>query len=144
MTCNTETETIGDITYSATQWPAEKAMEMKFQLMGLFGPSLVTIIDQKEGEFDGEVISSVVEKLFASHSPQQMVALMKEVMIDVMVSGGDLPAHKFQSADFNLLFTGDQLINCYKVFFFIVKVNYGNLISGNRLEGVVAKVMNQI
>lgn len=144
MTCNTKNEIIDGVEYSVTQWPAEKAMVIKFQLIKLFGPSLAAIINQQDNELDGEVIGGIVEKLFSSHSPEQMVSLMKDTMLGVGISGPELKARKFQSADFNLLFSGDAMVNAYKVFFFIVKVNYENLISGHRLGDTMAKVLSQI
>lgn len=144
MTCNTENEIIGEVEYSVTQWPAEKALVIQLQLIELFGPSLAAVANQKENEFDSAVIGDAVDKLFSSHSPGQIFALMKEVMLGVGISSSEIKARKFQSADFNLLFSGDTMINAYKLFFFIIKVNYGSLISGHRLGGTMAKVMEKM
>ena len=141
MPCKTENTQIGEVTYSVTQWPAEKALVIKLRLLALLGPSLAAVIGQDEKEFDSSVIMSAIDSIFSSHSPEQIVTLMKDCMIGIGLPHED---RKFIASDFSTLFSGDELVNSYKVFLFIVKVNYGNLISGHRLGEAVTTAISKM
>lgn len=146
MTCKTESKQIGDHEYSVTQWPADKSMLMKFRLAKAFGASLATLMgnspqaskDKKVTEQDETLaLSEGLSTLFQSNSPEELVALMKNCVIGTACDG-----KRITETSFNELFSGDELLEVYKVFVFVLQVNYSNLFKGQLADRFLAK-MNQ-
>lgn len=129
MSCKTETKTINEHEYSATQWPAEKAMIIKFKLIKAFGASLSIIADTDNS--DG--ISNGLNALFNSNSPEEIVALMKSCVVGVARDGKVITETSFDE-----FFSGDDLMDVYKVFVFVVGVNYANFLKGQWQEKLLA------
>jgi hypothetical protein len=146
MACKTESKQIGDHEYSVTQWPADKSMLMKFRLAKAFGASLVTLMgnspqgskDKKVTEQDEALaLSEGLSTLFQTNSPEELVALMKNCVIGTACDG-----KRITDTSFNELFSGDELLEVYKVFVFVLQVNYSNLFKGQLADRFLAK-MNQ-
>lgn len=145
MACQTETTQIGDHEYSVTQWPAEKAILMKMRLAKTFGASLASIVANSQGgnkssdSDDAKALSEGLSMLFQSNSPEEVTNLIKESVIGVAMDGT-----KIMESRFNEVFSGDSLMDVYKVFMFVIKVNYGNLLKGQKVEGFLAKVQGSL
>ena len=144
MACKTETKQIGDNEYSVTQWPATKSMLVKFKLAKTFGATLAIIAGQsddsktskkKASENDAKSLSEGLSTLFNNNSPEEIVALMKECVIGVGCNGSFITASSFDT-----LFSGDDLLEVYKVFLFVLKVNYANLMKGQIADRFLAKM----
>lgn len=142
MACKTETKQIGDNEFSATQWPAEKALLMKFKLMKVFGASISSLLDSvdlKSSSVEdsklGDSLSSAITAMFANSSPEEASALIKECIVGV--AAGDT---RITATSFNEIFSGDSLMDMYKVFFFVLQVNYGNLFKGQKVGDLLAKI----
>ena len=131
MACKTETEIISDIEYSVTQWPAEKAMLMKFKLLKIVGPALAAMIgdDGDEG----------FKEIFSSATPEELVSLMKDVIIGTSREGV-----RMTSNSINEYFSGDNLFDVYRVFAFILNVNYSNFLKGQSVERFLAKLKENL
>ena len=135
MACKTETKQIGDHEYSVTQWPAEKSMLMKFRIVKAFGASLATLIgtasqtfsedDKDTDQGEAKALSEGLSILFQSNSPEELVTLMKNSVVGVACDG-----KRITETSFNELFSGDSLLEVYKVFIFVLQVNYINLFKG--------------
>lgn len=148
MTCKTETKQIGDHEYSVTQWPAEKSMLMKFRLAKAFGASLATLMgnspqttkNKKSTEQDEALaLSEGLSVLFQSNSPEELVALMKNCVVGVACDG-----KRITESSFNELFSGDDLLEVYKVFVFVLQVNYANLFKGQLADRFLAKMKESL
>jgi len=145
MACQTETTQIGDHEYSVTQWPAEKAILMKMRLAKTFGASLASIVANSQGgnkssdSDDAKALSEGLSMLFQANSPEEVTNLIKESVIGVAMDGT-----KIMESRFNEVFSGDSLMDVYKVFMFVIKVNYGNLLKGQRVEGFLAKLQGSL
>jgi hypothetical protein len=146
MGCKTETKQIGDHEYSVTQWPADKSMLTKFRLVKAFGASLATLMGNSPQSTKGKKVSEQDEALalseglsvlFQSNSPEELVALMKSCVVGVACDG-----RRITDSSFNELFSGDELLEVYKVFVFVLQVNYSNLFKGQLADRFLAK-MNQ-
>lgn len=144
MGCKTETKQIGDHEYSVTQWSAEKSMLMKFRLAKAFGASLVTLMGNSSkvtkgknvSEEDGAMaLSEGLSTLFQNNSPEELVSLMKNCVIGVACDG-----KRITDTSFNELFSGDELAEVYKVFIFVLQVNYSNLFKGQLADRFLTKV----
>lgn len=133
MACNTETKQIGDHEYSVTQWPATKSMLLKFKLAKAFGASLAALASQSETD-EAEVLSDSLSTLFQNNSPEDLVNLMKECVIGAARDG-----KRIVESSFDELFSGDNLLEVYQIFVFVIKVNYGNLMTGQLASNLLAK-----
>jgi len=148
MACKTESKQIGDHEYSVTQWPAEKSMLMKFRLAKAFGASLATLMGSspkpKKGKEVTEqdealALSQGLSVLFQSNSPEELVALMKNCVIGTACDG-----KRITETSFNELFSGDDLLEVYKVFVFVLQVNYSNLFKGQLADRFLAKMKENL
>ena len=149
MACNTETKEIGEREYSVTQWPADKSMLMKFRLAKAFGASLASIMGSssqtpskgKKNSYqdDAKALSEGLSTLFKSNSPEELVALMKNCVVGVVCDG-----KRITDSSFNELFSGDDLMEVYKVFIFVLQVNYSNLFKGQLADRFLAKMKENL
>jgi len=147
MSCKTETKQIGDHEFSVTQWPADKAILMKMKLGKAFGASIgkiaaIALESTKKQTTDSEqaeALSEGITMLFESNSPEDITKLIKDSVIGVAVDGT-----KITETTFNQIFSGDDLMDVYKVFIFVIKVNYGNLFKGQKAEALLAKVQDSL
>jgi hypothetical protein len=139
MGCKTETKEIGNNTYTVIQWPAEKSMLIKFKLINVFGESFGKIIanakavTKEEGSAEDktkgfEQLCAVISDVFAKHSPENVLKLMKEVVFAATVVNETYPnGIKFTKSVFEELYQ-DNLLEFYKVFAFVLQVNYSHFL----------------
>lgn len=145
MACKTETKQIGDNEFSVTQWPAEKALLMKFKLAKVFGASLSSLldsVDMKSSSIEdsklGASVSSAINAMFMNSSPEEASALIKECIVGTALGDTRITANSF-----NEIFSGDSMGDMYKVFFFVLQVNYANLFKGQKVGDLLARMRNQ-
>jgi len=146
MTCNTESKVIGDHEYSATQWSAEKAMLTKFKLIKVFGSSLALLgggetdsKNENEGKTNAELLSKGLGVLFENSSPEEITSLIKTCVLGTACDGT-----KITESSFTELFSGDTLLELYQVFFFVLKVNFANLMKGQLVDSLLARVKGNL
>lgn len=142
MVCKTESTEIDDHEYAVTQWSAEKSILMKLKLTKIFGPSLSTLVnlalDQNKEDQDvdeSQILSGAISLLFDNSTPEEITAMIKSCVIGVARDG-----KKITETSFAELFTGEDLMLIYRIFFFVLKVNYGNLFKGQLVNNLLAKV----
>tara|TARA_R110000744_G_scaffold20470_1_gene53734 strand:- start:7028 stop:7474 length:447 start_codon:yes stop_codon:yes gene_type:complete len=144
MACKTETKNIGDHEYSVTQWSATEAILMKFKLAKTFGASLATLMgtamegskDKKTNDQnEAQALSDGLSVLFQNSSPEDLVTLLKKCVIGTACDG-----KRITESSFNELFGGDELLEVYKVFVFVLQVNYSNLFKGQLVENFLTKL----
>lgn len=147
MACRTETKQIGEHEYSVTQWAATRSMLIKFKLAKIFGATLAIIASQsdtsknkkKAAENDARSLAEGLSTLFQDNSPEEIVALLKECIIGVGCDNEKITASSFEQ-----LFSGDDLLEAYKVFLFVLQVNYANLMKGQLADRLLAKVQENL
>ena len=147
MACKTETSEIGDHEYSVTQWPAEKSMLMKLRLTKAFGAPLAILMgnhkdDPKsttKDQDDALALSEGLNSLFEASSPEELVSLIKSSVVGVARDG-----KRITDSSFNEYFSGDDLMEVYKVFIFVLRVNYANLFRGQLADRFLAKVKENL
>lgn len=143
MACKDETATIDGMEVYCIQWPAETALEMKFRLVEMFGPSLGEIgriigDEENEEEIDvASVIGGIVDKMFSHSSPKKIVRLIMDV-----VNSANIDGTRMNDAAFNDKFSGN-LKASYRVFFFVLKVNYSDFFEGSLAKGVLGKIQEK-
>lgn len=141
MSCETETTTIGEHEYSVTQWPAKRAILTKFKLVKAFGAALTIIAGQASGEESGDAkaLSDGLSTIFEHSSPDELLSLMTECVVGVACNG-----KRITESTFDELFSGDNLMDSYKVFIFVLRVNYGNLMKGQLAKSFLAKMKEKM
>lgn len=141
MVCKTETKEINDIEYSVTQWPVEKSLLMKFRLVKAFGPSITELMNYKEGDTEAEATSlaKAISLVFDSATPEELLSLIKSCVVGVARDG-----KRITETSFTEHFSGDEMMDVYKVFMFVMKVNYGNLFKGQLAENLLAKTTGKL
>lgn len=136
MSTKTETKEINGREYSVTQWPAEKALLMKFKLTKIIGAPLALLIaSQDESNAEADIIAKSIAALFDKSTPEDLLAVIKECVIGVACN-----TQKITNSSFSSLFIGDNLMDVYQVLFFVVRVNFGGLFKGQLVENLLAQV----
>ena len=136
MSTKIESKTINEREYTVTQWPAEKALLMKFKLTKVIGAPLALLIAASDtGDADADTIANSLNALFKNSTPEELTALIKECIVGIMCD-----KERITSSTFSSLFVGENLLDVYQVLFFIVQVNYGGLFKGQLVENLLAKV----
>lgn len=135
MSCETKTDTIGEHEYSVRQWSAEKALKMKFRIVKVVGSALATLsAGDPDKDFEG-TLGKAIEDVFKNNDPDEIVALLKDSIIGVARDGT-----KITESSFNEHFSGDDLQDVYRVFVFVLRVNFGNFLKGQRAEEALTQV----
>ncbi len=137
MACKTETKQIDDHEYSVTQWPAEKSITMKFRLVKVFGASLTMLASENKNEVEN--FSLAIQTLFSNTEPEELFNILKSCIVGTACDG-----RKITETSFNELFSGDDLMEVYQVFIFVLQVNYSNLFKGQLADRLLAKVKENL
>lgn len=137
MVCKTETKQIEDKEYTVIQWPAEKAILMKLKLIKILGPALSSLVSNKDNEID---ISNTLSILFENSSPEELMSLIKECL----TTGLAIEGKRVTENSFNEVFDTDDIILIYRLFVFVLEVNYSNFFKGQWGEGLLAKVKENL
>lgn len=143
MATKTETTTINDIEFSVTQWPAEKAIVTKLRLMKILGASVAALASLSKADSDSdnaEALAKGLESVFNNTEPEQVFKLIHSCVIGTRYEMFDGAKGILDDSKFTELFSGDDLLNVYKLFIFVMKVNYGNLMKGQLVDKLLAKM----
>lgn len=145
MACKTESKQIGDFEFSATQWPADKAMLMKFRIAKALSASIEDVVSKlnfnsKKGATEKDIGAVVagLSRVFRDNDPEELSKLLKDSILGCACNG-----ERITPTSFTEIFSGDNLSLVYKVFFFVVKVNYSNFIPA-RLEEKMAGLSEKL
>lgn len=154
MSCESEEIQIGDSIYIVTQWPADKSLLMKFKLGKIFQSSVAELgkgvglftKDLKDIPVDkaAELFQNTLAKLFENNSPEEIRDFIRECIVGGTACDGKI----ITNSSFNSIFSGDKLMDIYKVFIFVLQVNYRNLLKGqlgskiNNLVGLMKSPKN--
>ena len=130
MACKTEMIEIGDHKYHVTQWNATRAMFMKVKLIQAFGGVLSALSKAKDEVALLECLSAAFEK----SDPAEITKLVKECVIGVARNGT-----KITDSQFDMVFDADSLIDVYKLFVFVIKVNYQGFMNGQGIKETLSK-----
>lgn len=111
------------------------------KLVKLLGPALHEILpvlmDRKASDTEQtEALISAVQKIFSIASPKEVV----ELIVGMLTSGHTKREGKrLGRSEFEQIYAGDNMVEAYKAFAFVIRVNYGNLLGGQGLGALLAK-----
>lgn len=148
MSCKTETKQIIEVDndgqevtveYSCTQFSAMKAMNYKLRLIKLLGNAvtqLVPALGSKEAN-QVEALGKAVNALFEAAQPEELSKLVVEMVTSQSVVRNE---KKLTSAsEIDMYYSGDNLMALYKVFLFVLQVNYAGFFKGKKAQELLAK-----
>lgn len=115
---------------------------MKLKLVKAFGVSLSKLVastsnqtkGKKKEEQEVAALSDALAALFESNSPEELMELMRSCIEGVACEG-----KRITKTSIDEVFSADDLIEMYKVFIFVIQVNYGNFLKGQLVENLLAK-----
>lgn len=112
--------TIDGLTYSVSQLPASRGLEMFGKLAGLLGPAALEAL-AKGASFDKDLqtLAPAAVMLFARLQPGDLTAIAKELLGPATVD--NTPLEK----QFEVHFQG-RILHLFKVLVFAIEVNFGD------------------
>ena len=133
MACKEETTEINGRTYYVVQMSPEKAIPVQLKLVKVFSGSLTILAGAMRGNFQGqaEALGEAISKMFENSSEEEIFALLKQVTETAKCDG--------KRISFGETFSGDHLVDCYKVFFWVVGVNFSSFFGERGLNGFLQK-----
>ena len=140
MSTKIEDKVINGVTYTVTQWPAETAILNKIRLAAMFGPTIAEVAVaalKKDGDTEEAVAGSLsngIGLLFRGNSPADVLAIIKDFICEFSMKDGS----KIMSI--NNAFGPNEQASIYQLFFFVLQVNYADLIPGQLVDRLLAKV----
>lgn len=126
MALRSETREIGGRSYYCMQLTARKAMLLKARLAKTFGSSLSEIIPAMGQSDDAQAKAALnaIGTLFEANSESDIIDLIVDVVCMANVDKQLMDGNKFDEV------FSENLLDAYKVFLFVVEVNFGNLFKG--------------
>lgn len=145
MACKTEVTTISGSEYACTQYAAIQGLTYKLKVIKLFGPvldMLLPVLSNPEAteEQQVEALTSSLGKLFAVADPEEVAELLVSMLTTGSVSK---EGTRITRALFEEYFSGDSLMDAYKVFFFVLRTNYSGLMPSLAKEDVLTAGLKQ-
>lgn len=142
MTCKTENTNIDGVDYVTTQFPAVMGMEFKMEVLKVLGPAITEVLPAflKRGEGEADQVAMLghaIEKMFSIAQPKDVVGLIVRILTTGHTFRDGKPLNE---AEFNRVFAGDDMMSAYKVFAFVLRTNYANFLSSQKLGGLLASV----
>ena len=124
MACKTETEIINGHTYVCTQLDAERALKAQLKLMRIMGEPIIELLSKMEKNgLDDEAAMSSFSKLGKNLDSDEFFKMFVDFTSECMRDG--------QRVNFVSDFSGN-LLESWKVFIFVLKVNFKDFFSGVR------------
>tara|TARA_R110000744_G_C19249323_1_gene550096 strand:+ start:31 stop:465 length:435 start_codon:yes stop_codon:yes gene_type:complete len=144
MACETEDTIIEGTEYVCTQFPAIQSMKFKLKVLKVLGPVISEIIPMLGKKDNGDQLTSIsgaIEKLFNVSSPDEIIDLMVEMLTtgNTKRDGQRLTVSLFEQT-----YSGDTMLEAYKAFAFVLKVNYKGFFKGQKGKELLAKVEAQV
>lgn len=137
MACNDETKTINGREYYVVQMPPTKAIPVKLKLMKVLGNPLTVLASASKAD-GGSVaaLGDAIGALFEGSSEEEVFALIKRVVETAKVDG--------QRINIDNHFSGDHMPDLYKVFFWVLEVNFSSFFGGSGFGGIGAKIQEAL
>ena len=118
----------------------------KLKLVRTFGAALSILAgdtsktkSKDKDKEEAEALSNGLTAIFNNTSPEELLKLMTDCVVDIMCDG-----KRITITSFDEIFSGDDLLDVYKVFIFVMQVNYGNLMNGQLAGNFLAKMKENL
>jgi Phage tail assembly chaperone protein, TAC len=143
MALKKETLEVNGNTYLYIQLSPSEALPLQMKISKIIGPAIAHLMqhltgDNRSDNEAGIAIAGAFSEIFSDCDPEELTKLIKTVVVRVRKNG----KHVVFDEDFQ-----DDLELLYRLFFWALKVNFGNFIKGvgakvglTKLENVFQKV----
>lgn len=137
MAVKDESKTINGRQYYVVQMAPERAIVLQLKLTKILGGALSKLAPalSSKAQVDGAgrtaAMAGAIGALFANATEEEVFGLMREVVCTAKVDG--------QRIAINDHFQGEYLADLYKVFFWVLGVNFASFFGAGGLEGLLAK-----
>ena len=139
MSTKKESIEINGNKYLCVQWDAEKAYLMKFRIIKVLGESITGLVAAMGSDDKNQItaIAKSIQSFFSNSKPEEVLSLLKDVVCS---------CYRIQDDERTLInnFAGDfagDLMTPYKIFAFVLKVNYSDFLGGSE---AISKVMGKL
>ena len=140
MACETENTTINGTEYVCTQFPAIQSMKFKLRVLKVLGPVITEIIPMIGNDKTNDQLKSIsdaIEKLFLTSSPDEII----DLMVEMLTTGNTKrDGERLTKSLFEQTYSGDLMLEAYKAFAFVLKVNYKGFFKGQKGKDLLTKV----
>lgn len=134
MACQDANKTINGREYYVVQMTPDKAIPIQLKLTKILGGSIGKLGAAMKGDFSqqAEALGESVTALFENASEEEIFALIKKVVTTAKVDG--------ERIDIAIHFQGEYLADIYKVFFWVLGVNFSSFFGANGLDGFLGRM----
>lgn len=126
--------------FKVTKLPASQGVLLKFKLVNLFGPAVGSLTslftDSKGDELDYEKLGEIVGEAFANIDPMKAHQMLTSTCEMCFVDG------KKQKFDF--MFVDMPMTDIYKVFGWVLEVNFADFFGGKDPLSVIEKKVSSL
>lgn len=138
MACNDETKEINGRSYYVVQLPPSKIIPIQLKLMKIFGSSMGKLGAVLKGDdvARANAFGEAVSALFENSNEEEIAALIKRIVETAKVDG--------ERINYDRDFQGEYLVDIYKVFFWVLGVNFTSFFGESGLNGIWDKVKAQL
>lgn len=137
MTVKDENKTINGRQYYVVQMPPSEALVLQLKLTRILGGAIGALAPalSSNAKVDGAgrsaAMAGAMGALFANATEQEVFGLMRDVVTTAKVDGERVQIDKH--------FQGEYLSDVYKVFFWVLGVNFASFFGEGGLDGLLAK-----
>lgn len=137
MTVKDENKTINGRQYYVVQMPPSEALVLQLKLTRILGGAIGALAPalSSNAKVDGAgrsaAMAGAMGALFANATEQEVFGLMRDVVTTAKVEGERIQLDKH--------FQGEYLSDVYKVFFWVLGVNFASFFGEGGLDGLLAK-----
>lgn len=134
MACNDATKTINGREYYVVQMSPLKAIPVQLKLTKIFSGSIGKLGAAMKGDWGQQAtaLGDAMASIFESASEEEIFTLIQTVVNTAKVDG--------KKIDFNRDFQGEYLSDVYKVFFWVLGVNFSSFFGASGLDGFLTRV----
>ncbi len=135
MTVKSETKILNGRSYFVVQMPPEQAFLTQLQLTKIMGGAIGALAPALSSssamgpDARTAAMAGAISALFATSTEQDIFNLMAKVVTTAKVDG--------ERIDINKHFQGDYLADMYKVFFWVLGVNFASFFGAGGLDGIL-------
>jgi hypothetical protein len=121
-------KTIDEVTITIRQLPAMKSMKFFREVVGCFGPSLMSIAGDSTEE---DAISGAIEQLMMNLTDDKLQKMVDTLFLDALVELDGKPRNLVgHNGVFDLVFQG-KVFTIFKFLWFALEVNYEDFFEGS-------------
>lgn len=127
--------------FTLVKLPASESILLKFELINLFGPAIGSLISlfkdsSNDSEIDLTLLGEAIGSAFTGINPKRAHEMLTQICEYCFVDGKKQP--------FDYMFVDSPMTDIYKVFGWVLEVNFSDFFGGKSLLGAIESKMKTI